>query len=283
MRPLQSAAGEELNFAAFVDVRLDAVAIQLQLMDPVRSHRRRRGFRRQLGSDKRRQSFLFSRKLCRGKGDSRLFLVWAGSLWPIRLPYMIPVVGNGPDVTFGEGAVSLLVDDWLVLGGLFVLVIFLDQEPIRLSLFSRFSAHADKHPFALQFLAVKDELEIAFGQSLVRVAQRFPGTFIPQHHRAAAILTLGNGAFEAAVFHRVIFDLDRQPFIAGHVAWPLGYRPTFEHAVQPEAKVVMQTGGGMLLNDERQRPGLSQRLATILPTWFGCLAEVAHLAIALQL
>ena len=50
-------------------------------------------------------------------------------------------------------------------GGLFVLVVFLDQQPVRLGLVRRPSAHAHQHPFALQFLAMKDELEIALGQA----------------------------------------------------------------------------------------------------------------------
>ncbi len=104
MRPVQPAAGEEANLAGFVDVRLDAIAIQLQLMDPVLSHRRRGCFRGQLRRNKRRQSFLLSRQLGRGeRGHARfaLILCRAGGLRPIRLPHMIPVTGNGLHVAVG--------------------------------------------------------------------------------------------------------------------------------------------------------------------------------------
>ena len=51
--------------------------------------------------------------------------------------------------------------------------------------------------------------------------------------------------------------------------------------MQTEAEIVMQPGGGMLLNDERQGPRLSCRACAA--TWLGGLAEVAHRAIARKL
>ena len=107
----------------------------------------------------------------------------------------------------------------------------LDQQPIRLGFCRRPAAHAHQNPFAVQFLAVKNEFEVALGQALVRVTLRFPGAFIPQHYRAAAILAFGDGAFESPILHGVIFHLDRQPLVAGHVTWAFGHRPALEHPV----------------------------------------------------
>ena len=73
------------------------------------------------------------------------------------------VAGDGFDVPLGEDAIGLLFHDRLVAGGLFVPVVFLDQQPVRLGLARGLSPHAHQHPFAPQFLSVKDELEIAFG------------------------------------------------------------------------------------------------------------------------
>ena len=79
---------------------------------------------------------------------------------------------------------------------------------------------------------------------------RLPGALVPDHDGAAAVLAFGDDAFEAAVLHGVVFDLDGEAAVAGVVAGALGDGPGFEHAVPAEAEVVVQVRGGVLLDDE---------------------------------
>ncbi len=79
----------------------------------------------------------------------------------------------------------------------------------------------------------------------------------------------------------MVFHLDSQALIADHITWPLGHRPTLEHSMQSEAKVIVQPGGRMLLDHKRKRPNITGLLR--LPGRLSRLAEVAHRAIAFQL
>ena len=84
---------------------------------------------------------------------------------------------------------------------------------------------------------------------------RVPGALVPDHDGAAAVLAFGDDAFEAAVLHGVVFDLDGEAAVAGVVAGAFGDGPGFEHAVPAEAEVVVQVRGGVLLDDEGEAFG----------------------------
>ena len=100
----------------------------------------------------------------------------------------------------------------------------------------------------------------------VLVPVRLPITAVPQHDRAAAILTLGNRPFEVAVIERMIFDLDRKPLVMGIERRPFGDSPGFENAIQLEPQIVVEAGGVVLLNDESATGrGLDSVLAAWLP------------------
>ena len=96
------------------------------------------------------------------------------------------------------------------------------------------------------------ELEIALGQRLLRrlVAFRLPVAAIPQHDRAAAILAFGNGPFEIAIVERMIFHLDGEALVMRVERRAAGHGPGFEDAVEFKPKIVVQSRGVMLLNDE---------------------------------
>ena len=118
--------------------------------------------------------------------------------------------------------------------------------------------HADERPFALQLGAVEDELERAVAQAFVDVGVaglRLPGALVPDHDGAAAVLAFGDDAFEAAVFHGVVFDLDGEALVGDDIAGALGDGPAFEDAVPAEAEVVVKVGGGVLLDDEGMLAG----------------------------
>ena len=67
----------------------------------------------------------------------------------------------------------------------------------------------------MQAIAFEHDLQVALFQPFMRVGSglRRPIAAVPQHDRAAAVLVLGNRAFEVAVVERVILDLDGQPTI----------------------------------------------------------------------
>ena len=61
---------------------------------------------------------------------------------------------------------------------------------------------------------------------------------------------LGIVPFEVAIVERVVLDLDSEALVCRIEGWALGHRPGLEHAVVLEAKIVVQAGGGMLLDDK---------------------------------
>src|SRR3546814_2663565 len=95
-----------------------------------------------------------------------------------------------------------------------------------LLLLARLVGHAHQVPASAQLLAVQLEVEMPLGVALLGVApllgvtKRRPAAAVPQHHRAAAVLTLRNGPFERAVFQRVVLDAAGEALLAGHQARP---------------------------------------------------------------
>src|SRR5690606_38516325 len=74
-------------------------------------------------------------------------------------------------------------------------VALLDEQPI-LALFSLSRPHTDQDPGAFHTLAGKPELELSRFEPLVGIALRLPDPPIPQHHRPATVMALGDRAFE---------------------------------------------------------------------------------------
>jgi hypothetical protein len=100
----------------------------------------------------------------------------------------------------------------------------------------------------------------------MRIAFGKPVAAVPQLHYAAAILALGNGAFEIAIFKRVV--LDRKALVgSGEVTARHGRGD----AVELEAEIVVLGPRVMPLDDEAQRRGGRHCL---LPGRFRCLGEI---------
>ena len=97
------------------------------------------------------------------------------------------------------------------------LVAVLDQQPVCALAAFTIVGHADQDESAMQTLALEGKLEIALRQRLLWGPRsvRLPIAAVPQHDRAAAILTLGNRPFEVAIIERMIFDLDRKALVMG--------------------------------------------------------------------
>ncbi len=104
-------------------------------------------------------------------------------------------------------------------------------------------------PGARQLLPLEPKFEMPLAISRFRIELRHPGTAVPHHDRSAAILALRNHAFEIAIFERVVFDMNRQPLLAGDEARPLRHRPALQDAIELKAEIVVEAARRMLLDD----------------------------------
>lgn len=75
---------------------------------------------------------------------------------------------------------------------------------------------------------------------------------IPYDHRSGATLILRNHSLEITVFERMIFDMNREAFVAGNETRPFGDRPTLQDAVEFESKIIMPSTGSMFLHGETE-------------------------------
>src|SRR5690606_33240314 len=132
---------------------------------------------------------------------------------------------------------------------------------------------------ALHALALEHEFEVALLEALMRVADRFPGALVPEHHRAAAILALGDGSFEVAIVERMVLDADGEALVGGVGGGPLGHGPALEYAIEFQAEIVVETGGVVFLHDEAAAAGLRLRR---LARGFGGLGEITLAAIVAE-
>ena len=144
---------------------------------------------------------------------------------------------------------AVLLQHVLAAAGLGVVIAVLDQQPVGALAAAAVVLHAHQHPLALEFLTHQREFEVTLGETFRRVFG-VPVAAVPDLHRAAAVLALGDGALEVAVVERMILDLHREPLLARIEGGPARHRPGLEHAVIFETKIVMQPRGGVLLNHE---------------------------------
>src|SRR6185503_13561593 len=108
-------------------------------------------------------------------------------------------------------------------------VLFLDQQPVGPAVVA--CAHPCENPTAVKLPALQAELELAAAQPGMRVADRLPLAAIPEQDGSGAVLALGNGPFEGAVFDRVVFDLHGEPLLARVQAGAFGHGPTQQDAI----------------------------------------------------
>src|SRR6185436_20323454 len=88
-----------------------------------------------------------------------------------------------------------------------------------------------------------------------------------------------NRAFEAGVLQRMVFDMNRQAFVAGIQTRALRHRPALEGAIELQTKVVMQAARLVHLDDEAV-VGVRTAHVTV---WLRGYAEIAFLPIARKL
>ena len=154
----------------------------------------------------------------------------------LRAAALLPAAVGAPDVLarrdLGHGpaggdAGHAIVDQRVAVVRLGKIVGDLLQHP-RLGLLAGLGLQAEHHPFALHPLAFEGEVEMPFLDRLARVLARVgdPAALVPQHHRAAAIFALGDGAFEIAVVERMVLGAHRQAVLAGIEARALWAPPS---------------------------------------------------------
>src|SRR5262249_46351426 len=115
-------------------------------------------------------------------------------------------------------------------------------------------AHADQHPFAPESRTLELEPESAVLQHFQRrtLPFRLPIAAVPQLHRAATVLPLGDRALEVPVIEWMVLDLDREaldPRIEGRFPCDC---PRLEYSIELEPQVIVQAAGGVLLDHEAQ-------------------------------
>ena len=89
-------------------------------------------------------------------------------------------------------------------------VAMFDQQPVRALAAFAIVLHSHEHPAAVESATFERELQLALRElpGGIQIAFGCPVAAIPKLHRAAAILTRGNGPFEIAVVERMVFDFD---------------------------------------------------------------------------
>ena len=171
----------------------DAVAVELQLVQPLLARRRLGGDRRKLGRDELRQAATPRSRLVLGGEHRPVFLAAAA----LRMPDAIPRRGDLLHAPPGRDAFRAGLGDAELLRRPRLGVAVLDQQPALPRVPSLpLVIDPDERPAPLQLLAVERELEAAGVIALVRVFLRLPRPAVPQEHRAPAVLALGDDALE---------------------------------------------------------------------------------------
>ena len=137
------------------------------------------------------------------------------------------------------------VDDVRVRADARCLVVALHEQPLGLL---ALHARAYQVPFAAELLAVQQELEMAFCESLAGLDQRFPGPVVPDVDVPAAILALGNIALELRIGDGVVLDFDGESLVGRVERRPLGHCPAAQGALPLEAEVPVQPPCGVFLH-----------------------------------
>src|SRR4029453_10407699 len=118
-------------------------------------------------------------------------------------------------------------------------------------------------------------MELAFPQQFRGLlAVNVIGAAVPNHHRAAAVVSFRNDAFEGFVFDRMILNFDRQMFFPLLPRKTFRDRPGFQDAFHLQAEIVMQPARIVFLDEETRCSSYSfrWRFATF---WFSRFREIA--------
>src|SRR5690606_3742019 len=275
---------------ATLDAGLDAIAVELHLVQPALA----RGWRLGEAGELRRNELRHRSGLAvRRRFGSRLLGPSGGFrrgrlALPLPAPHGIADLGSNraaagkarPDLVQGAAGLDrgFLADEGVrVVARRFVPL--LDQQPV-VALLAVPRAHADQGPAAVQALALEMELEFAGLQRLLNVGAflGYPFPAIEELHDARAIAARDH-AFEFAIVQRMILDLDRQALVLRRGRGPLGHGPRLVNTVVLQPEIVVQPRRVVPLHHET-KAALAFRADA--PARLGRRAEVALLLIGLQ-
>ncbi len=157
----------------------------------------------------------------------------------------------------------------------------LDQQPVGALGPFAVLVEANQMPGALHAAAIEHCGEVPLLQLRLDAhrAVGAPIASVPQHHCAAAILALGDGALEVTVVEGMVLDFDRQAPFVGVERRPARHRPGLEHALVFEPQVVVQACGRVLLDHEAETLGGSD---VLLAGRLSGDAEVALVLVGLE-
>ena len=230
------------DHAVALDERERAVAVELGLVLPLRrggrpvaqlrEHRRELG-RQRLGPSRRRE-------LC------------GGDAAPGRASLERVDGHAGQDRLAARGDVAGVDEPVLVLDQQPALAIRRSHQRER-----ALELHAAQEDAELPLLQAGEHAALGLGavvEEVLPALVRGIRAAIPDDHLARPVLLLRNHALERGVLERVVLGRNGKPLVGGIQRWALRHRPRFEHAPGLEAEVEVQAAGGVLLDDEEQRP-----------------------------
>src|SRR5438552_7390273 len=109
----------------------------------------------------------------------------------------------------------------------------------------------NERPLAFGFFAFQNEMQLAVAQGSKRLLTvSVVGPPVPHHHGSAAVISLRNYPLEIFVLDGMIFHFHAEMFFTLLPGQPFRDCPRLENTVHLQPKIVMQTAGIMLLNDE---------------------------------
>ena len=231
--PVVAVTGEQAHFAV-ANARHDAVAVELDLVAPIT-------FGRPV-----HQGCQLGGKLIRQGSDALgRFGFWRGLGFGLGLGLWLT------HHRIAEHAGGLGLDDIELRGRARLLIVFLDQQPLLL-VAAALEPGAYQRPVTGEFFTDQGEFELARRVGFARIIVGLPNASVPYDHIPRTVLAGGNAALETAIAQWVVFNMHRQAFLARVQAWALGHRPAQQHAIEFQAKVVVQVARIVLLNHEAE-------------------------------
>ena len=248
----------------------DAVAVVLQLEDPVLARERRvAGFREHQPGLRERQ--LAARRLQLLELGANFLGVAVAVLQLFeRQPRVDRLLGRDRRAARARPGIALL-----------------DQHPLFRGVAAALALEAEQVPGAAQLVAAQLEVELAAAHPLLRILERHPQAAVPDDHGTGAVVAFGDHALEVGVLDRMVLDFHRQALLVDVVRRPLRHGPRQQHAAEFEAEVVVQAPRRVLLDAKEmsgsRRSGYRcRRLLDIAAERFGRAVGRALVAILLQ-
>ena len=231
--PVVAVAGEQAHFTV-ANARHDAVAVELDFVAPIT-----------FGRPVHQGCQLRGELIRQGSGALGRFGFWRGLGFGLGLGFWLA------HDRVAEHAGGLGLDNIELRGRARLLIVFLDQQPLLL-VTAALEAGTYQRPVTGEFLTHQGEFEFTRRVGFARVIVGLPDASVPHDYIPRTVLAGGDTALETAIAQWVVFNMHRQAFLARVQAWALGHRPAQQHAIQFQAKVVMQVARIMLLNHKAQ-------------------------------